>query len=267
MDAVGEAVRVDALTVRFGSLLAVDGISFSVPLGSITGLIGRNGAGKSTTIRVLAGLLTPDPSTLRVEVLGSEVESEPGEMLRRTGFLLSEPALFPYLTPRETLGFLSEAYRIPPAEAERRVDDLLAFFGLSDAGDRIVDDFSTGMLKRLELAAALLHAPRLLILDEPFESLDPLMVRSLKQLLLRFRSSGGSVLLSSHLIDAVDETCDRIVIVEQGRIVTAGEVAEAKAGMADRLGAATLEELYASVVPSGEEIGLDWFSEGGASAK
>jgi ABC-2 type transport system ATP-binding protein len=256
-----DAVRVPDLRVSFGGLRAVDSLALRVPEGSVTGLIGRNGAGKSTTIRVLAGLLAPDPGSGPVEVLGGRFPADRLRIRRETGYLLAEPALFPYLTPAETLRFLGAAYGIPDAEARRRAEELLDFFGLEEAADRIVDDFSTGMRKRLELAAALIHRPRLLVLDEPFESLDPLMVRALKQLLLRYRDAGGSVLLSSHLIDAVDEICDRIVILERGRVVAAGPTEEAKARVSDELGSGTLEELYASLVPDREGPALDWLTE------
>ena len=251
-----DALRLDGITVRFGRTVALDGVTLRVPRGSMVGLIGRNGAGKSTAIRVLAGILPPNTGT--AEVLGMHFGDAAAEIRRRTGYLLSEPALFPYLTPRETLHFLAEAYGLARAESHRRTEALLGFFGLGDAAERVVDGFSTGMQKRLAIAAALVHGPRLLVLDEPFESLDPLMVRALKQLLLRYAAAGGSVLLSSHLIDAVDEICDRIVILERGRTVAAGSTVEVKAAAAERLGRGTLEELYASVVAAEVAPELDW---------
>jgi ABC-2 type transport system ATP-binding protein len=244
------------VTVAFGAITALDAVSLSVPRGSITGLIGRNGAGKSTSIRVLAGLISPDSG--EAELLGSAVRELPVEVRGRTGYLLSEPALFSYLTPRETLRFLAEVYGVPRAEGERRTEELLAYFDLQDAGDRLVDGFSTGMLKRLGLAAAFVHAPRLLILDEPFEALDPLIVRKLKRLLTDYARDGGSVLLSSHLIAAVDEICDRIVILERGRVVVAGPTGEVKSRVSGALGPSSLEDLYASVVASSDDVELSW---------
>ena len=254
-----EAVRLSNVSVRFGAITALDGASFSVPRGSITGLIGRNGAGKSTCIGAIAGLIQPDSG--QVEVFGLLVHESLIDILGRTGFLLSDPALFAYLTPRETFLFLSEVYDVPKVEAVRRTDDLIAFFELGEAADRLVDGFSTGMQKRVGIAAALIHSPDLLVLDEPFEALDPLIVRKLKRLLLDYAAGGGSVLLSSHLLDAVDEICDRIAILERGRVVIAGPTEDAKATVSRDLGTATLEELYASVVPSSGDMALAWLTK------
>lgn len=264
------AIRVVDLSVRFGEIVALDGVSFDVPAGSVTGLIGRNGAGKSTCIRCLAGLLRPGSgapiagaSLPAVTIMGVSPIEEITVVVAATGFLLSEPALFPYLTPAETLEWIGRAFGLSPAEARLRTDDLLTFFELVGAADRYVDDFSTGMKKRLALAAALIHSPSVLVLDEPFESLDPLMVRSLKRLLVDYAVGGGTILLSSHLIDAVEEICDRVVILEAGRCVAAGTTEEVKASIADRLPEATLEDLYATLVPERRERGMNWLVRGG----
>lgn len=253
-----DAVRLSNVSVRFGALTALDNASFSVPRGSITGLIGRNGAGKSTSIGAIAGLIQPDSG--HVQVFGLPVHESLIEILGRTGFLLSDPALFAYLTPRETLLFLSEAYNVPKVDSVQRTDDLIAFFELGEAADRLVNGFSTGMQKRVGIAAALIHSPELLVLDEPFEALDPLIVRKLKRLLLDYAAGGGLVLLSSHLLDAVDEICDRIAILERRRVVIAGPTEDAKDTVSRDLGRATLEELYASVVPSGGDMALAWLT-------
>jgi ABC-2 type transport system ATP-binding protein len=250
------AVALRGVRVRYDTVTALDDVTFQVPQGSITGLVGRNGAGKTTAIRLLAGLLRAESG--EVEVLGKRVEEAAEEIRRTTGFLLSDPALFAYLTPVETLRFLAEAYGLPAAEARRREADLVELLELTAARDRLVEGFSTGMLKRLALGAALVHAPRLLVLDEPFESLDPLIVRTIKRLFVQYVSDGGTVLLSSHLIHAVDEICDRVVILDRGQVVVEGPTSAVRAGVAGRLEAATLEELYASVVEAGEEITLPW---------
>jgi len=251
-----EVISVEGATVRFGELTAIDDVDLRAPQGSITGLIGRNGAGKSTTIRVLAGLLQPVRGTVRV--LGRDFTEGGPEIRRQVGYLLDVPALFSYLTVEETLLFLAEAYGLSAAEGRQRAEDLLLFFGLQEARSRLVDDFSTGLKKRLALASALIHSPSLLVLDEPFESLDPLMVRRLKRLLTDFVGSGGSVLLSSHLIGAVEEICDRIVILERGRVVVAGPTREALREGAAESGTGSLEELYASVVADVPATDLNW---------
>ncbi|MBA4158797.1 MAG: ABC transporter ATP-binding protein [Gemmatimonadetes bacterium] len=260
------ALSLTGVTVRFGAVTALADVTFRVPKGSITGLIGRNGAGKSTSIRLLAGLLSPGKG--EVAVLGKSFTEAEGVMggkaaqiKKNTGYLLSEPALFAYLTPVETLRFLAESYGLSAAEGARRAEDLIAFFELTGARERVVEGFSTGMQKRLALAAALVHSPQLLVLDEPFESLDPLIVRKIKQLLVQYVHEGGSVLLSSHLIDAVDEICDRVVILDRGRIVVDDTTAEAKRRVEGQLGPATLEELYAAVVEGRMDTTLEWLSQ------
>lgn len=264
MHAEADAIVFHGVSISFGPVQALDDVGFRVPVGSITGLIGRNGAGKSTAIRLMAGLLAASAEGAVVEVLGRSPRDGGQQILSSTGFLLSDNALFDYLTAAETLRFIGRANGLNAAETELRARDLLSFFGLVGAADRYVDDFSTGMGKRLALAAAMIHAPRLLILDEPFEALDPLMVRALKRLLVTYRDAGGTVLLSSHLIDAVDEICDRIVILEQGRVVSAGASGEVRAGVAERLPSATLEDLYASLVPDEPVPDLDWLAPFGS---
>lgn len=255
----GAALALHDVTVVFGAVRALDRVDLEVPYGSITGLIGRNGAGKSTSIRLLTGILQPDSGT--VSMFGQPVSEAPLAMRAQSGFLLSQPALFAYLTPRETLRFLAEAYGLSLDTGERRTHDLLAFFELEEAADRLVDGFSTGMQKRLGIAAACIHAPPLLVLDEPFEALDPLIVRKLKRLLVGYVHAGGTVLLSSHLIDTVGEICDRIAILERGRVVVAGRTEEVTAQVSGVLGRGTLEELYAAVVPAGQDIALPWLTE------
>jgi ABC-2 type transport system ATP-binding protein len=251
-------VQLEEVEVRFASVRALDGVTFALPVGSLAGLIGRNGAGKSTSVHLLAGLLEPSEGRGLVRTHGLSPISNRGKVMAATGFLLSEPSLFPYLTAAETLHFIGSAYGMPGGEQLRRTRDLLDFFDLAGAADRLVDTFSTGMRKRLALAAALIHAPPLLILDEPFESLDPLMVRSVKRLLVDYVAGGGSVLLSSHLIDAVEEICDTVVILEEGRVVGSGRTEEVKEGIRQTLPSATLEDLYASLVPSGDSPDLEW---------
>lgn len=253
-----DALRLDGVSVRFGSVLALDQVSLHVPRGSVLGLIGRNGAGKSTAVRVLAGLLPPHDGHVEV---GGRTFADAGVQIRAdTGYLLSEPALFAYLTPGETLRFLAEAYGIAAPEGARRTEDLLRFWELEDARDRLVEGFSTGMAKRLALAAAMIHAPSLLVLDEPFESLDPLTVRSLKRLLRRYSEVGGSALISSHLLDAVEEVCDQVAILEAGRVVFEGPTERARP--LEERGQGTLEERYAAAVRVSDEMVLEWLRPG-----
>ena len=259
--ASGAIVRLSDVHLRYGAVEALAGVSMDVAPGSLTALVGRNGAGKTTMINLLCGLLVADRG--RIELFGrgwgGEDGSENGEELRRSaGFLLSDPALFQYLTVSETLEFLADAYGLPVGDASRHVEDLLRFFDLDSVRDRMSDELSTGTTKRLALAAALVHAPRLLLLDEPFESLDPLLVRRLRRLLVRYARRGGSVLLSSHLVDVVQEICDHVYILEKGKIVFEGPGSQFRdrAAPSDQVGA--LESKYASLVDSTGDVEVDW---------
>jgi len=253
---VEPALRINSIDFRYGNIPALSKVSLAVERGSIVGLVGRNGAGKSTLINVLAGLLEPSSGT--IEIFGGSSAGQGDAVMRVTGWLLSEPALFQYLSPSETLDFLADAYRLDRSVGSGRIADLLHFFELDAMEARLADELSTGNLKRLALAAAMIHAPRLLVLDEPFESLDPLMVRRLRQTLVAYARRGGSVLLSSHLLEVVQDICDYVYILEAGKIVFEG-VAEQFRATATTAGEGTaLEALYASVVEGRAERELLW---------
>jgi ABC-2 type transport system ATP-binding protein len=254
---VTPAIEIVDVSLAYGTFLAVEHLSLSVEPGSVLGLVGRNGAGKSTTIALLAGLL--EPTSGQVRISGMDFETEALAIKRLCGYLVSEEALFAYLTAFETLSFVAEAFGVDPAERTRRVADMIAFFGLAEAEDFVVAEYSTGMRKRLALAAALVHAPRVLILDEPFESLDPLMVRRLKRLLADFAAHGGTVMLSSHLLDAVAEIGTHIAILERGHLLVHGPAREAiERAAAARSTEPSLEALYASVVPDAAAPTIEW---------
>lgn len=254
---VSAVIQLEDVSVAYGSVRALDRVTLGVSGGSILGLVGRNGAGKSTTVSLLAGVLKPTAGEVRVAGMGFRDDAE--AIRRRCGYLLSEEALFAYLTAPETLAFIAEAFGVDVAERDRRIDDLIGFFGLRDAEDLLVDEYSTGMRKRLALAAALVHAPRILVLDEPFESLDPLMVRRLKRLLADFGAGGGTILLSSHLLDAVAEIATHVAILEHGHMLVHAPTGEAiSQAAAARESAPSLEALYASVVPDEVAPSIDW---------
>ena len=253
-------VKLSDVRVCYGEVQALAGVMLEARSGALTALVGRNGAGKTTMVNALAGLLAVDAGT--VELFGvSWRDPADGDRLRReVGFLLSDPALFQYLTAAETLEFLAAAYGLTEDVARTRVEDLLQFFDLDDVRHRMCDELSTGMRKRLALAAALLHAPRLLILDEPFENLDPLMVRRLRRLLVRYVRTGGSVLLSSHLVDVIQEIADHVYILEEGRVVFEGPASQFRTrtgeGPSDEGGA--LEATYASLVEQKDHVDVAW---------
>ena len=220
----------ERLTVRYAphgdtrdaSRTALDGVTLAVRPGEIVGLIGRNGAGKSTLIRTAAGLLAPDDGTMRV--VGLDPLVAPAAVMRDAGFLLAEPALFAYLTAAETLAVVADLHGLRGEEAERRVAEVLAIVELEEPRHRRAGEYSTGMARRLALACALLPEPALLVLDEPFESLDPLVVRRLTRALRARRDTGTGTLLSSHLLATVAGLCDRVVLVDRGRVLAEGTV-------------------------------------------
>ena len=177
------AVETHGLTREFGSLRAVDGIDLAVPVGSFFGFLGPNGAGKSTTIKCLTGLLRPSSGSMRI--LGMDPASDPVAVKRRIGVVPEDLALFDRLTAPETLTFVAEVHGLDVTTARARADDLLDLMDLESAGTTLVADFSHGMRKKLSLAAALLPAPRLLFLDEPFEGIDAVASRQIKDLLHR----------------------------------------------------------------------------------
>jgi ABC-2 type transport system ATP-binding protein len=245
------AIETHALTRRFGAQVAVDGIDLRVPRGSFYGFLGENGAGKSTTISMLTGVLAPSGGTMRVLGL------TPGdELKRRIGVVPDGLLLFDRLTGREHLVFVARLYGLERPEAGRRADELLEAMELSRDARKLVADYSFGMRKKLALAAALLPAPRLLFLDEPFEGIDAVASRQIKELLHAFVARGGTVFLTSHILEIVERLSTHIGVIAEGRIVAQGRIEDVRAGAH---GQGTLEELFIQLV-GGERpaVDLDW---------
>ena len=249
------AVETHGLTRDFGSFRAVDGIDLAVPAGSFYGFLGPNGAGKSTTIRCLTGLLKPGSGTMRI--LGIDPQADPVAVKRRIGVVPEDLALFDRLTAEETLVFVAQIHGIDRATAKARADDLLALMDLTAAGSTLVTDFSHGMRKKLSLAAALLPAPRLLFLDEPFEGIDAVASRQIKDLLQSFVARGGTIFLTSHILEIVERLSTHIGVIAKGRLVAQGDIASLRAGGA---AGATLEELFIRLVggDASTAAALDW---------
>src|SRR4026209_1566037 len=248
------AVQTTGLTRAFGSFRAVDGIDLAVPSGSFYGFLGPNGAGKSTTIKCLTGLLRPTAGTMRI--LGVDPLVDSVAVKRRIGVVPEDLALFDRLTGEETLNFVAQVHGIDPATAKQRSADLLDLMDLKSAGTTLVTDLSHGMRKKLSLAAALLPAPKLLFLDEPFEGIDAVASRQIKDLLLSFVGRGGTIFLTSHILEIVERLSTHIGVIVQGRLVAQAPVAELRGE--GRGG--TLEELFIGLVggESQPRAELDW---------
>ncbi len=223
------ALRLHELTKDYGPVRAVDRLNLTVPQGVCFGFLGPNGAGKTTTIGLILGLLHPTAG--RVEVLGRPVTPGDTAPLRAVGALVGAPGFYPYLSGRENLRLLA---RLHPQVDAARVEAVLARVGLDPAAARRkVKTYSTGMKQRLGLAAALLHRPRLLVLDEPTNGLDPIGMAEVRGLLRDLTREGVTVFLSSHLLHEVEQTCDQVAILHRGRLVAQGPVADLLAGRRD----------------------------------
>jgi len=245
------AVETRGLSRTFGSKRAVDGIDLKVPAGSFYGFLGPNGAGKSTTIKCLTGLLRPSSGEMRI--LGLDPLVDPVEIKRRVGVVPEDLALFDRLTALETLSFIGQVHGMPGETFAARSTDLLSLMDLTGAATTLVADFSHGMRKKLSLAAALLPAPRLLFLDEPFEGIDAVASRQIKELLHSFVGRGGTVFLTSHILEIVERLSTHIGVIADGRLVAQGRIEDVQAGA---LGKGTLEELFIQLV-GGERPAAD----------
>ena len=224
----GSAVEATGLVKHFGDKRAVDGVDLTIPRGSFYGIAGPNGAGKTTSIRMLIGLLQPDAGSATID--GVEVWPDPTEAKSHLGFVPDNPVLFDRLSGREMLEYAGLLRRMDHSVIESRTRELLHVLDLEEAQDRMIGDYSLGMTKRIGLAVALLHSPRVLILDEPFGSLDPVNTKVMEEMLQRYRQGGGTVVFSSHVMDVVERLCDRLVVIEAGQVRAEGTVAELSKG-------------------------------------
>jgi ABC-2 type transport system ATP-binding protein len=248
------AVQTTGLTRSFGNFRAVDGIDLGVPSGSFYGFLGPNGAGKSTTIKCLTGLLRPTAGTMKI--LGVDPLVDSVAVKRRIGVVPEDLALFDRLSAEETLNFVAQVHGIDPSTAKQRSADLLDLMDLKSAGTTLVTDFSHGMRKKLSLAAALLPAPKLLFLDEPFEGIDAVASRQIKDLLLSFVSRGGTIFLTSHILEIVERLSTHIGVISHGKLVAQGRIDDLRAG--GDIGK-TLEELFIELVGGeAKSHALDW---------
>ncbi|HVG25958.1 MAG TPA: ABC transporter ATP-binding protein [Acidobacteriaceae bacterium] len=269
------AIAVHDLSRTFNTFTAVDHIDLAVQPGQFFGFLGPNGAGKSTTIKMLTGLLAPSTGT--IQILGENLLTNPLEVKRQIGVVPEGMALFGRLTAAEYLEFVGRMYGLDRQTTRERSEELLDFMGLANERKKLVADYSHGMGKKLALAAAVIHGPKVLFLDEPFEGVDALAAGLLKSMLLGMIARGATIFLTSHVLEIVERLCSHIAILHRGRIVANGSLDELREGVQARLATgeaeapsypgekATLEQIFVSIVggeqsvlrPEGE---LAWLS-------
>jgi len=243
------AIKTEKLTRRFGALTAVDEMDLQVVAGQFFGFLGPNGAGKSTTIKMLTGLLAPTAG--RMELLGVDFATHPVEVKRQIGVVPEGMGLFDRLTGVEYLRFVGRMYGLDRGTTEKRAQELLEFMQLADRERTLVADYSHGMQKKLALAAAVIHGPRILFLDEPFEGVDALAAGALKALLGRMTERGVTIFLTTHVLEIVERLCSHVAIVHKGKLVAQGSLEELRAGVPgseDEEGQKTLEQIFLSIV-------------------
>ena len=233
-------IRLTNLTKRYGSFTAVDGIDLQVPPGELFGFLGPNGAGKTTTLRMIAGILKPTSGL--VEIGGDDLERKPRKAKTRMGFIPDRPFVYDKLTGAEFLRFVAALYGQEGPAIERRMDELLKLFDLAPWKDELTESYSHGMRQKLIISSALIHQPEVIVVDEPMVGLDPKSARLLKDLFKEFTQRGGTILMSTHTLEVAEDMCDRIGIIQGGKIVACGTMAELRHQFA--AGDASLEDLF-----------------------
>jgi len=240
MDSSAPAIVVRDLRKVYGNKAAVDGLNLTVPRGCFFGFLGPNGAGKSTTIRMLTGLIPPNSGL--IELLGMPMPAQALEIKRRIGLVPDESLLFDRLTGGEFLEFVGRMYALPRPVARDRARELMALFELGESGRKLIAEYSKGMRKRVAMAAALIHHPDLFLMDEPFEGVDAVGARLMKDILVDQVKRGATIFLTSHVLEVVERLCDHVAIIHEGKIVTEGTLDELRAG------SETLEDVFVRVV-------------------
>lgn len=259
------AIVTEGLTRRFGDLVAVDQVNLRVDAGQFFGFLGPNGAGKSTMIKMLTGLLAPSSGSARI--LGLDLTEHSVEVKASIGVVPEGLALFGRLTASEYLNFVGRMYGLDRATTAQRTQELLEFMQLADRPKTLITDFSHGMQKKLAMAAAVIHGPKILFLDEPFEGVDAIAAGTLKSMLQRMIARGATIFLTSHVLEIVERLCSHVAIISKGKLVAQGSLEELRAGIEARQGAAaspdgklTLEQIFLDIVGGSRETGreLTW---------
>lgn len=242
------AVDLQGVTKRYSEILAVDNISLQVKTGEIFGLLGPNGSGKSTTMKMLLGLVQPDGGS--VSVLGIDVQKDPVQVKRQVGYVPESPRLYEFLTGIEYLDFIGDVFGLPTGEKKDRINEYLKALELEGREGDMISGYSQGMKQKIVLTSALIHKPKLLILDEPLNALDPKSARIVKDLLHELKAQGVTTMMSTHVLEIAEAMCDRIGIMYQGRILALGTIGELR----DRasMPGSGLEDIFLKLTGAGD---------------
>ena len=249
MNATMPLIECRNLVKRYGEKVAVKDVTFDVSPGEIFGFLGPNGAGKTTTIKIIVGLLRPTSGSVRVA--GFDVQLQSLQAKAASGYVPDTPNLYAKLTGRELLRFVADLYDLDRQRARQRVDDLLRMFDLTAAADDTIDSYSHGMQQKTALAAALMHDPKVLVLDEPTVGLDPKSARLIKDILRQMAERGTAVFLSTHILEIAERMCDRIGIINQGELIAVGTMDQLRA--LGKSGETSLEDIFLSLTGGTEE--------------
>jgi len=233
------------LVKRYGEKVAVDDVSFDVFGGEIFGFLGPNGAGKTTTIKMIVGLLQPTSGSIKV--CGYDVQAQSLQAKAMNGYVPDQPNLYAKLTGRELLRFVGDLYGLNSQQIERRIEELLRLFDLDQAGNDTIDSYSHGMQQKTSLAAALMHDPKVLVMDEPTVGLDPKSARLIKDILRQMAERGAAVFLSTHILEIAERMCDRIGIIDRGKLIAAGTMEELRSLGSGAAGETSLEDIFLSL--------------------
>jgi ABC-2 type transport system ATP-binding protein len=239
-------IKTISLVKRFGDKLAVNSVNLEVRGGEIFGFLGPNGAGKTTTIKMICGLLRPTAGSASVG--GFDIQRQPIAAKSILGYVPDEPMLYEKLSAREFLSFVADLYNVPLQQAEHRAEELLKLLDLTDDADNLIEGFSHGMRQKTAIAGALMHDPRVLVLDEPTVGLDPKSARFIKDILRQLAERGAAVFLSTHILEIAERMCDRIGIIDHGNLIAVGMVEELRAGRTDQ----SLEDIFLSLTGGAE---------------
>ncbi len=244
-------LKLTGLVKRFDDMTAVAGIDLEIRAGSLFGVVGPNGAGKTTTLSMISGLLRPDEGIITVN--GHDVWNDPVVAKREFGVLPDRLRMFDRLTGAQLLYYSGILRGLDKTTVRTRSADLSTAFGLDDSLDRLVSDYSAGMTKKIALAAAMIHSPRLLVLDEPFESVDPVSAANIVGILQKYVAAGGTVVISSHTMNLIESICDSVAIIVGGAVLASGSMKDVTAG-------ATLEERFVELAGGRRAAeGMEWF--------